>query len=266
MRPPSASDRIALLRATIARMEGVSIGAEASREPLSLGSSALDAALGGGFAPGLHEVLPAIAADAAAACGFALALAARRGPRPLLCVIEDRAAQEIGLPYAPGLAAHGFDPDRLVITRAPGPVEALWAIEEGLRVPTLAAVLGILMGPARAYDLTASRRLSLAARAGGVPALLGFVGRGGLASTFASAATARFEVESRPSRAGETGEPGAATWLVRLTRGRAAAPGEWRLEWNHDDRLFLDDQALRRARPADAGDRSPAPAWARRAS
>ena len=44
--------------------------------------------------------------------------------------------------YGPGLAAYGLDPARLVLVRAPCDSEILWAMEEGLRAPGIAAVVG----------------------------------------------------------------------------------------------------------------------------
>src|SRR5207249_2576550 len=70
--------------------------------------------------------------------------------------------------YGPGLAAHGLDPGRLVQVRAARDAEILWAMEEGLRAPGIAAVvgeIGVLPG-------VASRRLQLAAERSGVAALL----------------------------------------------------------------------------------------------
>src|SRR4029450_3477181 len=69
-------------------------------------------------------------------------------------------------PYAPALAAW-FDPARLLMVTARRDEDLFWAVEEGLRCPGIAAVLG----ETRAADLTAGRRLSLAAEKSGVPAL-----------------------------------------------------------------------------------------------
>ena len=70
-------------------------------------------------------------------------------------------------PYAPALAAW-FDPARLLVVTARRDEDVFWAMEEGLRCPGIAAVLG----ETRAADATAGRRLSLAAEKSGVPALL----------------------------------------------------------------------------------------------
>jgi protein ImuA len=70
--------------------------------------------------------------------------------------------------YAPGLRAFGLDPARLILCRARRRADLLWAMEEALRCPALAAVVAEVDG----LDLTASRRLQLAAEAGGVTGFL----------------------------------------------------------------------------------------------
>src|SRR5215469_14130796 len=70
--------------------------------------------------------------------------------------------------YGPGLAAHGLDPARLVLVRAPRDAEILWAMEEGLRSTGLAAVVGEV----GTLAAVASRRLQLAAERSGITAFL----------------------------------------------------------------------------------------------
>src|SRR3954449_1042313 len=112
MSPGGSSERIGFLRAAIARIE--------------TGEASSPVAAPGGR---VCEVVPARHADAAAACGFALTLAVRAaGARgTILWIAEDFALSEAGLPYAPGLAEQGLDPARLVMVRAPGARQALWA-------------------------------------------------------------------------------------------------------------------------------------------
>ena len=125
-----------------------------------LGVPALDAALpDGGLALGrMHEV---VAEDGEAGTGFAALLLARiagKTGRVLWCGASL---------YGPGLAAFGLDPDRVIFARtAPGD-ETLWAMEEGLRCKGLSAVLG----ESPMLDLTAGRRLQLAAERQGVTAV-----------------------------------------------------------------------------------------------
>ncbi len=135
---------------------------------MSLGVAAIDRALpGGGLARGaLHEILGmgGDEEDGALAAAFAAGilgrLVAATGivlwclPRPDL--------------YGPGLAAYGLDPGRLVLVRARRDAEILWAMEEGLRAPGVAAVVGEI----GVFAAVASRRLQLAAEHSGVTALV----------------------------------------------------------------------------------------------
>jgi protein ImuA len=232
-----------------------------------LGAS-LGASLGGGLKAGaLHEAACAEAGDAAAALAFSLALAFRAaGPRrPVLLILEEAALAECGAPDGHGLAAHGFDPARLILVRARRAAEALWAFEEGLRCPGPgAAVCGLARLPA-AYDLTASRRLVLAARAGGVTGLFAVLAQGGAAGAIGSAAETRWEIAARPSVAGGAGEPGLASFRAHLRRRRGGDPASFDLEWSHETRCFRrpEPAALSRAVPALSADRPRAPARAR---
>ncbi|WP_052341848.1 ImuA family protein [Salinarimonas rosea] len=250
------------------------------------GATALDAALGGGLARGtIHEILAGEAGDLGAAHGFALACAARLAapvpaasvsaaparlgpPGRVLLVQDEEAAREDGLPYGPGLALAGLDPAHLVLVRARDAREALWATEQALRCRSLAAVLAEIARLPGLYDLTASRRLVLAAREGGTTGLVVQAAFGAGEGPRASAAETRFVVHAAPSRPGLAGTPGAPAWRVRLARHRGGREGLYHLEWSHDDRVFRDFsrdlprdrtrdtsiEALSRPRPADARD------------
>lgn len=278
MSPRDRSERIAVLRQAIAKLEAgegprlaaphvpatderrgrqrtVRLGRDECQAPLS----AFDKALGGGLVFGaLHEIVAASAGDACAASGFALALAARfamadtaRTAEALLWVIEAFAARETGAPYAPGLTAHGLDPARFILVDTRKPQETLWVMEEALRARALAAVIGELWNGFSVYDLTASRRLLLAARAGGTPCLLVHAGAAGQADRLSSAADTRFEVSARPSvrepAAGGLPLPGRPAWSVRLVKARTT-PGHahdpdrrFDLVWNPEERCFCDE-------------------------
>jgi protein ImuA len=90
---------------------------------------------------------------------FALALAGRLGGAVLW--VQDARSRD-GL-YAPGMAAL-MDPARLVLARPTGALPVLQATEEALRSGAAPLVVAEL---AEAPDLTASRRLQLAAGTGG---------------------------------------------------------------------------------------------------
>ena len=129
----------------------------------------LDAVLGGGLARGaVHELAPSAPVDLGAATGFALALAARasRQRGDVLWIATDFAALEGGEPYGPGLDLYGVPTERLLVLRVPHPVDALWAFEEALRCRALSTVIAELPETGDDADLTATRRLTLAARDG----------------------------------------------------------------------------------------------------
>ena len=103
----------------------------------------------------------------AARRGFAPALAvlALREGRQAVWIRSDFAAAEAGELYGPGLALMGLSLRRLIVLRVPRPRDALWAMEEALQCRAAGAVVTELMGDDG--DLTATRRLALAAGTGG---------------------------------------------------------------------------------------------------
>ena len=204
----------------------------------------------------LHEITPAAPADAPAAFGFALGLAARAmaGSRAHgLIVAEDFALREHGAFYGPGLAAHGLDLDRLIFVRAPGAIAAFGAMEEGLRSGALAFALAEVWD-LKPYSLTVSRRLLLAARAGNTPALLVQSGGHHMADKLSTAAQTRVEIAAAPSRhrasagAGR-GLPGAPAFAVRIVKAKLGQgpPGAahdpervFPLHWRGESHDFFD--------------------------
>lgn len=231
MRDPGA--RAALLgelRARIRRIEG--IGGDVTAI-LPFGVPLVDRSLPEGGLPlgCLHEVT----GTAAAATGFCAVLLARiaahRGPALWIARGRDL--------YAPGIAAYGLTPDRLIHVRARRDADILWAMEEALRCRRIGGVLGEV----GALDLAASRRLQLAAESGGVT---GFLLRSDSPRTVVSttAAVTRWRLASVPSGGASAlsgiGAPGigAVRWHAELYRCRGGRPGAWTLEWR-DDRLDL---------------------------
>ena len=205
----SRKARIENLRATLGTIER-----QPGQPPAPLGLAPLDAALpGGGLARGaVHAVI------GSAAGAFAVLVTGRIDGAVLWCV---DAGARAGL-YGPGLAALGLDPARLIVARCVDRTDMLWAMEEGLRCPALAMVIG---EPSGALDLTASRRLQLAAEAGGGLGLV--LGRDG-ESLAPNALESRWRINAAPSRAGWG-------WRVTLERCRgaaAAAGGQWMVEWD----------------------------------
>ena len=152
--------------------------------------------------------------------------------RAVLWVQTREAARLTGRPYRAGLPAELRH--RVIHALAANGEDALFALEEGLRCREIAFVLGEVTGNPRAFDFTASRRLTLAAQRHGVPLYLVRLD----AARDLSSARMRWQVRAEPSAPPEwNGQaPGAPAWHAELFRARAHAPGEWVLREN-DGRL-----------------------------
>lgn len=215
--------------------------------PVPLGVIALDEALGGGLARGaVHECFAALGSgDAAAASGFGLGLALRfAGKRPLVWIRQDFVDEEAGRLYGAGLSAFGLDPDGLILVRVSDQAGGLRAAGEAARCPALGAVLVEFWGASKALDLTASRRLALAAEKSGVTLVIVRLG----ASPAPSAATSRWSVSAAPSCALEANAPGRPAFSITLLRHRAGIPSRtWSVEWDHDECSFSGPAPLSRS-------------------
>lgn len=263
------SERILFLRRSIAALEA---GARAQPRDVACGGASAGDGLEGLFdsvSVGLSEIIPAGPKDAAPAAGFAVALAlrcARRLDGGIVWVAEDMIACELGLPYGRGLQAAGLPLERLVLVRTRRPQETLWAMEEALK-SAAAAVIAESWASAKAYDLTASRRLALAARRSGSAGLLLLPRMAGEAMRLASAAQARFEIASSFAPRIEPASrrlplPGPLSWRLRIAKARAGLwasgdfdPQSWRdIVFDHERAEFR--HALPRRVPAASADRS----------
>jgi protein ImuA len=199
---------------------------------LAFGTAAIDEALpGGGLMRGaLHEIGGGVAAEVGAAASpgieaalcFAAGIAARAGG----VVLWVTPRMEL---HAPGLAMAGLAAERVLYAEAGGDKQVLAAMEEGLRCPGLGAVIGEV----NEADLTASRRLQLAAGMGGALGLLLCRGK----SRAPSAAITRWRVASVPGAGRLRGQAdpglsdlGRAQWRLDLLRCRGGMPGSWIVE------------------------------------
>lgn len=221
------------LRRVIA--EGEAHGITEPERRLPLGVTAIDATLGGGLArANLHEVSAVQPLHFGAAAGFALALAARaQEPRKqTLWIATDFACLEAGALYGPGLDLIGLPTERLLVARVARPVDALFALEEALKCRALSVAIAELHG--EAADLTATRRLILAAREGGV---LGLLLRP-KPSAAPSAAATRWQAAAAPSEPDELGGLGRTAFTLSLTRNRRGPVGRWTVAWDHHEHAF----------------------------
>ncbi|MGR0183525.1 ImuA family protein [Azospirillum aestuarii] len=238
----SSPDRAAVLADLRARIRGLEgLGGEGARV-LPFGLPDLDGAFPAGGLPlgCLHEVAEE---EPGAGTAFAAHLLARLASTaaPALWVVRGRDL------HAAGLAAYGLTPDRLIAVRATRDADALWAMEEALRCKRLSAVLGEVGG----LDLTASRRLQLAAESSGVT---GFLLQSTARRSAASAAVTRWRIAPAPSWTAEPGV-GDPRWRAELERCRGGRPGAWLVEWR--DGALVPTKGPERAIPAPASTSTP---------
>jgi protein ImuA len=211
-----AAPKLAELRRLTERVAGP----HEVREVLPFGIPEMDAALpGGGLAIGaVHEISEGgpRGCHAPVAALFAAGILSRLAG-PVLWCLHSRDL------FAPALARVGLHPDRVIYCETWKDAEILPSMEEGLRHPGVAGVVGEL----NRLPLTPSRRLQLAAETSKVTALV--VRRSGASEQEANAATSRWRVSSMPS--GDQGiGMGRGRWHVELLRCRGAEPSSWVVE------------------------------------
>jgi protein ImuA len=235
---PASMEGLGALKREIAAIAGTGVRLDDGGQSLPFGIAGIDAALCGGLALGaVHELEPAGPVYRGATFGLALALAGRalqaRRSGDVLWIETAFATAEIGKLYGVGLEAFGLSPARVLIVRVKRPLDVLWVMEEALRCRGIAATIAELT---EAADLTATRRLSLAAREGGALSLLARH----RALPQASAAMTRWEVAAAPSRPDALGGLGPAAFDLELTKNRHGPCGRWTILWDHHDRVFRD--------------------------
>lgn len=148
----------------------------------------------------------------------------------LLWVREAAAVAETGDPYGPGLAAFGLSPNDCLIVEARRPVDALRAALEGARCAVLGAVVLEMLAP---IDLTASRRLKLAAEKSGVAIVLVRLGGRGEPN----AAQLRWRVQAALQESDQMRR--AAFEVVVLKSPSGMDGGICIVEWDHEQRCFV---------------------------
>jgi len=234
---------LAALRARVARLEGVGRGARHEDGPVPV-CDGLPLPGGGLSRAAVHEVLAT-----APGCGsaFCAVLLARAGGTVLWIA---SGGKDEPLAWPPGLARCGLAPADLVLVRAERWPDALWAMEEALRCP---AVTGALLAPAwepdrqardGGVDLTATRRLQLAAKAGGALGLLLRSDTAGERGHLGpSAAATRWRIAPLPATASADQGADVPRWRLELLRARGGVPGgPWAVAWHEAERRLTLDQ------------------------
>ena len=208
------------------------------------GYGALDGYLDGGFRRGqLHEIFASDAEDNGSAAGFTamLALCAAQSRKKTLWLRTLDAPRRGGRFNSVGLAELGGDPATLIMAVAPDDTVLLRSAADALRCKGFGSVIIECWGSPAILDLTASRRLTLAARQAGVTAFMLRLG----AQEQPSTADTRWSVQSAPSVPLEANAPGHPVLDVTLLRQRSGPAGKhWRMEWNRDQRSFQEPTGI----------------------
>src|SRR5437763_9942206 len=224
------------LRGSIERIE--SPGDACAFNKVALGHAGADAMLHGGLAvAAVHEVFSE-GHQGAAATGFIAGLAGRIAPgKPLVWVRQDFADIESGALSMSGFSELGLDPRLVVTVRAADADTALRATADALACDAVGTVVLEVWGETRQLDLVASRKLTLAAQASGVTALLLRVA----AEPAPSTAETRWIVRAAHSPPMEGW--GAPVFDANLVRNRHGPVGRWIMEWKCDECLFREPAA-----------------------
>jgi protein ImuA len=221
---------LAALRQSIAQFESASAGIKSFYLPLGVPEIHRHLPVSGGLAAGtLHEIAPVTHGDGPAALGFLFALTAIAlglRPGPAVFIATRRALADWGKPYGHGLHQLGVNVDRLIMVETRTHHDALWAIEETLRSDAGAAIVAGAVE--NSPNLTASRRLNLAAGAHAIPLVL--LRR---SKATVSAAASRWHIASAPAAHDAYGDFAYLRWRAVLDRARNGRPGEWLIEWDH---------------------------------
>lgn len=146
--------------------------------------------------------------------------------------VRSRPKPETPLLYGPGLQILGHDPAGFVLVEAEDMIAVLRAGLDVARSGAVGSCIISLQGRCAQYDLTASRKLLLAAEQSGCRVMLCLSD----AEERPSAAQSRWRVRSAAAQPLIANAPGGPAIDVELLRRRGGPAGErWRMEWNEDD-------------------------------
>ncbi len=220
-----SAETIETLRQKIRRLEGFK--ATKQPQPLHLGVCLGDSLPGSALSCGsIHEFISADYEDAAATIAFTLTLLSRLPPHGTIVWVGRDPVH-----YAPGFALFGVDPQRIIFARPQKDADALWVMEESLRCKGISAVTG----ECALADLTATRRLQLAAEESGA---FGLLLRPLCREPGTSSCVTRWQIKHAPSVPGKLPGLGHTRWQVELLKARGGKPGNWMMEY-HDHKLSL---------------------------
>jgi protein ImuA len=173
----------------------------------------------------IHEVK---GASLASALAFSSILSARiAGDQGnIVYIAPDRSL------HPPGLLPYGIRLDRFLFVSVRRSRDLAWAVMEALRCPQVCAVMTVLDG----LDLTAARRLQLAAESSGATGFL----LGQLTSAPIAAPITRWKVSPDARNPGRRFDEPA--WTLDLLYCRGGRPGSWSIEWRNQQLSTLFNQ------------------------
>ena len=214
-------DLVVKLQQDILLWQGYKPTSGASADRIGLGE--IEGAFPGGAFPkrAIHEFITVYAEHAAACDGFIAGLLALLMNDGAACVWISTSRRL----FPSSLRTFNVEPERIIFMDVKSDKDVLWVMEEALKCEGLAAAVAEV----GQLSQIASRRLQLAAEAGGVT---GFILRKDPSKTTSSVASARWLIRPLPSNA-EDGLPGLGfpRWKVDLLKVRNGRPGSWMLEW-----------------------------------
>ncbi|MBH1991471.1 MAG: protein ImuA [Sphingomonadaceae bacterium] len=247
----SGLDTVAKLREAVVQTRSLSIPSL----PFGIGSVDDRLASGGVDGGGLHEIAAGSSSltDDAAATLFLAGIAARYAAEVGQTVCWAMTVFDL---YAPGLEQVGIGPEKLLYAQGRKDVDVLAIAEDALRDGSLACVIAEV----KSADMTATRRLQLAASDGQTPMLLyrRHRTRDRCPLSSPSAAMTRWRISCVPSERLPCPGVGRPRWQVELVRQRNGDPFSLELEaCDATGRLALPATSRNRAaapRRADARD------------
>ncbi|QCB41344.1 hypothetical protein E5673_03145 [Sphingomonas sp. PAMC26645] len=182
----------------------------------------------------LHEIFATVD-DSASGAGFAIASVLAAKAAPVMWLRTEASERQGGRLHATGLVEMGLDVTSLVLGLVEDEASLLRAAADAARCHGLGTLLIESWGRAPGIDLTATRRLMLAAEASGVTILSLRIG----AEPVPSAAASRWQVAACRSRPLEADAPGKPAFDIELLRRRGGQAGlRWRVEWDRDAHIF----------------------------
>jgi protein ImuA len=216
----SKADILKDLQADVLRMEGFK---SVSNTSLDVGLGPIRHAFPNGSFPlgAVHEFLSSHKEDAAATSGFVAGLlSSLMGHSGITLWIS--ASRTL---FPPALKNFGLEPDRFIFIDLQKEKDVAWAMDEALKCPALAAVVGEV----REMDFTTSRRLQLAVEHSQVT---GFILRNNYRKLNTTACVSRWNITPLPSESvDDLPGIGYPTWKVELVRIRNGKTGVWNVQW-----------------------------------